>query len=199
MGFTGNLHCFHCSSLPEALCCCLASYSFPINAVVVGVGMHSFPLFRSPFLMACLRSVTLISKVHLVSPMYTSLQSLRGTWYTTSFVFSSGVFCFTLTSNCLQGLEMAFAPRGAQAVFNLSLRPHTKERSVGCRSSSDSCCSWSSCAGGVLEKVFFISFYGNSLGTNAFARCSLSLLVGWCCHRSSGLSQACIPSLLSAF
>ena len=36
-GFTANLDCFQCSSLPEATCCPVDPYSLPVNAVVSGI------------------------------------------------------------------------------------------------------------------------------------------------------------------
>ena len=53
---------------------------------------------------------------------------VTGAWYTTSSFFTSGIFCFTLTSSCFRvswGLKTAFTPRGAQTFCNLSLRPRT--------------------------------------------------------------------------
>ena len=72
-GFTANPDCFQCSSLPEATCCPVALYSLPFNAVVGGMGMHSYSMHSSAryFLVtACLCSDTLIFRVLLVSPMY---------------------------------------------------------------------------------------------------------------------------------
>ena len=36
-GFTANLDCFQCSSLPEATCCPVDPYFLPVNAVVGGI------------------------------------------------------------------------------------------------------------------------------------------------------------------
>ena len=111
-----------------------------IDAVVGGVGMYSYSIIQVTFSYGLF--VFCHSNFHLVSAMYTLLQSLHGTWYATSF-FSLGVFCFTLKSSCfrlLWGLKW-FCPRGAQAFSNLSLGPRTKGRSVGSDCSLAGCCS----------------------------------------------------------
>ena len=124
---TVQVHCVGFTvDLPEAPCCSLDLCCLPINVVVGDVNMHSYLVLQVTIFTACLCSVTLIFKVLFVSPMYTLLQSLQGTWYTTSF-FSSGIFCFTL-SYCFRvfsGLKTTFTPRSAQALSNLSLRPRT--------------------------------------------------------------------------
>ena len=126
-GFTANPDCFQCS-LPEATCCPVALYSLPFNAVVGGMGMHSYSMHSSAryFLVtACLCSDTLIFRVLLVSPMYILYiyvylsQSLQGTWYATSFFFSLGVFCFTLTSSYFRvsWLKDSLHPKGCTSLL----------------------------------------------------------------------------------
>ena len=102
VGFTVNPDCFQCCSLPEARCCPLDQCSLLVNAVVGGVGVHSYSILLvvisySLFVLghSNLQSSLGLANVYLVAV-------LEGTWYTTSFFYSSGVFCFTLTSNCFR-------------------------------------------------------------------------------------------------
>ena len=44
VGFTLNPDCFQCCSLPEARCCPLDLCSLLVNAVVGGVGVHSYSI-----------------------------------------------------------------------------------------------------------------------------------------------------------
>ena len=51
MWFSTDLDCFHCSPLPEALCCPMNLCSFPVDVVVGGVGactgVHFITLLES--------------------------------------------------------------------------------------------------------------------------------------------------------
>ena len=48
VGFSTNLDCFHCSPLPEALYCLMNLCSLPVDVVIGGVGMHSYPILLNP-------------------------------------------------------------------------------------------------------------------------------------------------------
>ena len=44
VGFSTDLDCFHCSPLPESTRCPMNLCSFPVDAVVGGVGVHGYPV-----------------------------------------------------------------------------------------------------------------------------------------------------------
>ena len=48
VGFSTNPDCFHCSPLPEALYCLVNLCSLPVDVVIGGVGMHSYPILLNP-------------------------------------------------------------------------------------------------------------------------------------------------------
>ena len=50
VGFSMDLDCFHRSPLPEASCCPVDPCSLPVNVVVSGVGMYSYPIVLIPLL-----------------------------------------------------------------------------------------------------------------------------------------------------
>ena len=43
VGFSTDPDCFQCSSLPEASCCPVNPCSLPVDVVIGGVGMYSYP------------------------------------------------------------------------------------------------------------------------------------------------------------
>ena len=125
VGFSMDPDCVPCSPLPEASCCPMNLCSLPVDVVVGGVGMYSYPVFLIP-LLYCLLVFT-----------YSGLQCSFGlsNVYLTAILagnllehFSSGIFCFTFTSFCfsvLWGLKTAVTARSAQDISIFSLRPHT--------------------------------------------------------------------------
>ena len=50
VGFSTDPDCFHCSPLPEASCCPLNPCSLPVDVVIGGVGMYSYPVLLIPLL-----------------------------------------------------------------------------------------------------------------------------------------------------
>ena len=120
VGFSTDPDCFQCSSLPEASCCPVNPCSLPVDVVIGGVGMYSYPVLLIP-LLYCLLVLT-----------YSGLQCSFGlsNVYLTTILAGNLVdhFLLPLSSSCfsvLWGLKTAFTARGAQDFSIFSLRPRT--------------------------------------------------------------------------
>ena len=126
--FSTDLDCFHRSPLPEALCCPVDLCSPPVNVVVSGVGMYSYPVLLIP-LLYCLLVFT-----------YSDLQCSLGlsNVYLTAVLAGNLVDHFLLLlfrhlllhfhEQLLQralGLEDSFHPKGCAGLLYLLLRPRT--------------------------------------------------------------------------
>ena len=135
-----RIDCFQCRSLPEVTCYPLDPCSLPVNAVVGGVGMHSYSILLviipySLFVLghSYLQSSLGLANVYLVADLARDLVDhfllllFRGLLLHSHMQLFQGVL----------GLEDSFHPKGYTTFSNLSLRPRTWGMwSVLCGSSS---------------------------------------------------------------
>ena len=122
-----RIDCFQCRSLPEVTCYPLDPCSLPVNAVVGGVGMHSYSILLViiPYSLFVLGHSYLQSSLGLAN-VYLVAVPARDLVYHFLLLFRH----LLLHSHKqlfwgVLGLEDSFPPKGYTTFSNLSLRPRT--------------------------------------------------------------------------